>query len=270
MSSKVFRLPGELRNKVYKHVLSSPTPLLLVTGNKGLTVLSSQEYDDTPREFNKLQYVNTQLLLETSGIEILFNDIKIARQHEEDQTPGVVFLDWVATLPRGQRVRLDGCTIILADEFYTQPENRDIGTGYGYLSESAKTIAGIVKFCKAHPVVKVDYKLPCLDLSTDLDDLTSFFEMEFIAYNCILSLITQNIDEYEWSFNDMRDLSLDWKISCWRRYSNVDINDLRAPNLRFKPSGAEDKESLATLLRELFGQDSARSANILRWAEQGL
>lgn len=86
-SANLFRLPGELRNKVYKHVLSSSAPLLLVMGNAGVPILTSQDCNEFPREFNKLQYVNKQMYLETSSIEPRFNDIKVPRVEEEDETP---------------------------------------------------------------------------------------------------------------------------------------------------------------------------------------
>lgn len=140
---------------------------------------------------------------------------------------------------------LDGCTITLADEYYAQPGNQDPGTGYGYMSESAKTIAALAKFCNANPGVKLDYLLPFLDLSHDLLHRRTFFNMLGEAYSYIDGLVTDSMDDLVWPFTD-RDSR--WDIEYWRSHHPddryVSLKELQALNLRFKPCRVGIKATL--------------------------
>lgn len=269
-SANLFGLPGELRNTVYKHVLSSPAPLLLVMGNAGVPIITSQDCDEFPREFNKLQYVNKQMNLETSDMESRANDIKVPRVQEEDETPGVFFLIWVGLMTSKQLAWLDGCTIILADEYYAQLGDQGAGHEYGYMSESAKTISSLAKFCNRNPGVKLDYLLPFLDLSQDLLHRNTFFVMLDTAYTYIDRLVTNNMDDNVWPFNDV---DLQWGVVFWPSHSDsryVSLEELQASNLRFKPCGVGNKGVLLYRLRTIFGEGSVQCATILRWVEDGL
>ncbi|KAI4607599.1 hypothetical protein J4E83_009496 [Alternaria metachromatica] len=84
--SPLLKLPGELRNKIYELVLTSPSPLYLhspeaprqvVRHSENLGALGTPSPVKRYVEFNMLKYVNRQLYSETAGLDFKYNSFKI-------------------------------------------------------------------------------------------------------------------------------------------------------------------------------------------------
>ncbi|KAF1916042.1 hypothetical protein BDU57DRAFT_515881 [Ampelomyces quisqualis] len=78
----LLQYPGEIRNLIYRFVLSSPYPLHYYAsetfGCPGL--LCEPGRQDLKRHVNQLKYVNHQLHTETSDLELRFNDVYISQE----------------------------------------------------------------------------------------------------------------------------------------------------------------------------------------------
>jgi len=72
-----FRLPGELRNKIYEYALTTARPLLYAADQENVFRLwcpvpgQAEGY----HEANKLRFVNRQLYAEARGLSIQYNDL---------------------------------------------------------------------------------------------------------------------------------------------------------------------------------------------------
>lgn len=183
-STPFFRLPGELRNKIYRYVLTSPEPLycnLFIMDDldraKGITVgsffftdhLLGYEEDKEPSElvFNKLKYVNRKLHRETKGLELIYNTISFGHfdiiravnslfHFTATVTP--TKLSWISTV------------VIRSDD--RCPSHV---TESGVLTECIG-LPMLAMFCKQNPHINVHYVLrrfayrEC-DLKPNLDEL---------------------------------------------------------------------------------------------------
>lgn len=67
-SAPLFRLPGELRNKIYRLVLTAPTALRLEWISFGQLILTCDPKNGIPGEFNQLKFVNKYLYSEVAEL----------------------------------------------------------------------------------------------------------------------------------------------------------------------------------------------------------
>jgi hypothetical protein len=98
----LFRLPGELRNRVYELVLTSSEPLrysVYSADQVEKPVLGvATTSDRVAVEFNQLKYVNKALYAECAGLEIKYSDISFGSYINEGKPPGYQFIAWVETM----------------------------------------------------------------------------------------------------------------------------------------------------------------------------
>jgi hypothetical protein len=94
MALQLTSLPGEIRNAIYKIVLSSPEPLIIWVdpagarricrqqsrGLSSLTYLFSSYTGGSKIEFNQLKYVSRMFYAETHGLECRYNAIVVQRR----------------------------------------------------------------------------------------------------------------------------------------------------------------------------------------------
>jgi len=78
MACYFFRLPGELRNKIYGYALTTARPLLHAADRENVFRLwcyTSEAEVGPHHESNQLRFVNRQLYAETRGLSIQYNDL---------------------------------------------------------------------------------------------------------------------------------------------------------------------------------------------------
>jgi hypothetical protein len=108
-TSFLLRLPAELRNEVYFHVLSIPTPLRLVRSSFGRLMLTIDPDSCMLGEFNQLIYVNKYLHSEVANLN--FNFKNIAVKSPERGQPVQLFLAWRAQLSMASKGWIGAVTL---------------------------------------------------------------------------------------------------------------------------------------------------------------
>lgn len=165
-TSPLLSLPGELRNIIYSHVLTSPSGLHYIqrpadhvhdpSSDTTLPISGDGRFYDSPTstlEFNQLQYVSHQLRRETRGLEFQFNDTLHFSSLRETAA-------FVSTMPAHIGQHLE--TLHICDGgcgFF------DGGCGFfdgGSAQVSNEKFQAIKEFCAAHAHITVRSRQPTL------------------------------------------------------------------------------------------------------------
>jgi hypothetical protein len=241
-SSRLLRLPAELRNHIYRLALISPDPLMLASNYDGWDTLLPSEIDGITREHNQLKYVNKQIFMEIENTELNYNDIMVKRTKPEDEPPATRFLSWAYSMMSSTRSWLDGATIVLADESAPHHLSEPIN-----MPDSARTMSHLAEFCDTHTAVTVHYHLPDLNFAIDdeyreKDSLGSLRfnirESALAAYFYVPALIAEDV-ELGPTFNrwfqggkvdEMVSDAEDWKLKQKGYFS---VEDLQAENIYY-------------------------------------
>jgi hypothetical protein len=106
----LFSLPPELRNAIYKYVLSSPDGLRYRKARGSSRALLYCPPDEVKRgcrlkllqkhDFNQLKRVNRQLKLETNDLELHFNSIVFAQEKHRATAPDDQLVNFLLTCER--------------------------------------------------------------------------------------------------------------------------------------------------------------------------
>jgi hypothetical protein len=269
--SPLLRLPCELRNKIYKYALSSPTPLILNSDTSGLPAQLLSDIDGVTQEFNQLKYVSKQLYAETVYTEMRYNDIKVSRKEKEDDPPGSQFLSWIYALMPPTRLRLNGATIVLMDE----PGAHGISSKY--MPDTARTVSYFARFCNAHPAVAIHYHLPQLHFEipegpnvgefwSELEE--NIRESIYVALFPMPALISEDIGYGSDVFDAwiMEEQSTD--AGYWREV--FELEQLHAHNNHYLPSAFGNVELLREQVEHIFGHERPTTDLIMRCIEYGL
>jgi hypothetical protein len=271
--TNVLDLPAETRNLVYRHVLSSPSPLEIVTTNNGGLVLTTgDEEDSASHGFNRLKFVNEQLHSETTDLELQFNDIIVRRHNEDDESVASKFLRWVQMLPPYKQKWLNGATVVLSDDYkYGKALSNVTRIRLDPLLDSLTTMARLATVCKALPGMVIQYHLPELYFSKPIvsgSPIDDEVDWEFV--------VLEAISAADWYLDFLRNDSADVQpgsVSAgrrWRRMLNIELEDLSAPNLQYLPHEVEDREQICQAVERLFGADSQKGALVIRWMDHGI
>ncbi|KAF1915943.1 hypothetical protein BDU57DRAFT_515748 [Ampelomyces quisqualis] len=118
-STPLLQLPGELRNKIYRLVLTAPTPLRLECSSFGPPILACDPNRSVPSEFNQLKNVNKCLYNEVAGLELKFN--KIVVNAPVGEHPVGAFLSWRSKLSTASKGWIGGVTLM-----YESPEHSEL------------------------------------------------------------------------------------------------------------------------------------------------
>ncbi|KAF2791652.1 hypothetical protein K505DRAFT_363608 [Melanomma pulvis-pyrius CBS 109.77] len=181
--SLLLSLHGELRNRVYKYVLSSDTGLLYVnfaaqSPQRPTLVATSNSSDgiDTNEEFNQLKWVSKQLYRETAGLELKFADrIEFT---EKEEVPVQQFLMFTAVLSPNKLSWLS--TVVL--------KPLSTGTIEYRMEDTLKAMASTSFFCRHNPKVKVEYVFPGFSVEDAMVPTFETRSLNFIALGLKLCL----------------------------------------------------------------------------------
>ncbi|KAF2445965.1 hypothetical protein P171DRAFT_484622 [Karstenula rhodostoma CBS 690.94] len=162
----LFKLPAELRNKVYKYVLTSDNPLSCIVSpgintNRKPKIIPSQSNirrielrtAAARPSFNQLQFVNRQLHHETASLELKFNPIRFPLNvvgRRTDTTPMQSLLALRAAYSPAKFSWLSDVRLRSLDAL-AQWKLEPWRSSYGVLP--------VAEFCKEHPHINVQYML---------------------------------------------------------------------------------------------------------------
>jgi hypothetical protein len=250
----LFRLPGELRNRVYELVLTSSEPLrysVYSADQVEKPVLGvATTSDRVTLEFNQLKYVNKALYAECAGLEIKYSDISFGSYINEGKPPGYQFIAWVETMTPTKQHWLNKTTITLQDPYSAtkKPAFR-----LQSVPDTAHTIAQLAEFCRTHSNITMTYSLPHWKLPTG-------------AYYPSQSLERERWDDAIWYAREaahfyyhalrppemhpktmpahtsilFRSKNLPKQARRWRNFTGAGLETLQAENLRFIPGERGD------------------------------
>jgi hypothetical protein len=278
-SSPFLRLPAELRNQIYQLALSTPEPLVLISKYDGLATLLLSDFDGVTREFNQLKYVNKQVFTETEHIELKYNDITVNRTKVEDDPPAAQFLNWVYAMMPPMHSWLDGATVVLSDE----SKSYELSS-ITHVSDSARTMSYLARFCNAHIEVSIHYHLPQLNFAINegfevedhLEDLdANICESIHAACFFIPALTTADLTlgpTFDplfdaWSVAEQAD-----RAEYWREQNDevYEAEELQAQNILYLPSKVADIELVRNRVEGWFGMGSDTAEAIMEWVEHGI
>jgi hypothetical protein len=93
-----FRLPGELRNRVYEYALTTNKTLRFIGANSGeKPKLLEPDSRHANGEYNQLKYTCRQWYQETAGLEAKFNKIEIVSRRFPKAEPTRIFCMFLTT-----------------------------------------------------------------------------------------------------------------------------------------------------------------------------
>jgi len=239
--SSLLALPGEIRNKIYQFVLTSPDALRYRESSKRIQKpifysLGSQraEHGDENEqsEFNELKYVNKQLYNETAALELKYNVLRF-NGHPSDKLPAIAnltnFLGSIAT------TRKAWLRTIMLDDCIPPPSHGGTESFYSKPIASATAIASLSHACRQNPHIRVRYVLSYW-ANNSLRKRKSAFLLQglYLAeairqqHHCplIFGAGTPTLNLF------MRDIANE--TGRWR--GDVPASAMQAPNLRFMPS----------------------------------
>lgn len=141
--SRLLRLPGELRNRIYRYTLTSDRPLTFVESIRPEKDRLAFFIHGTFVEFNQSKYVCRQLYTETAGLELKYSPITFFGNSQLTRLPARLFNNFLSTCATSKVSWLSD--IILCA----------YGTKYNF--ESAQNLLLVAEFCRLHPHVRVEY-----------------------------------------------------------------------------------------------------------------
>jgi hypothetical protein len=109
---RLFKLPGELRNRILEYALTSSEPLRynspMGSSSRSSFYVSLTKPDGTmiSHEFNVIKYVNRQLYAETAGLEIKLNTLHFSFQIGIEWSPAQHFFSFICFLAPTKRMWL--------------------------------------------------------------------------------------------------------------------------------------------------------------------
>jgi hypothetical protein len=280
--SILLRLPGEIRNRVYRHALSSPHPLEILQTHDRSLILSAYkneeprpEFNEVSEEFNQLKYVNKQLHIETVNLELQYNNIGVRRRYLHDDPPALRFLTWASTLSLPAINWINGATIIFLDE-YERRRSNGLPEDH-HIPDSAKSIARLAAVCKALPDMVVKYYLPGLEFGFEdpggspvarytswewsvlLETLYACYYVAALRYNDPTDQLGRTLRHFKDRITNT--------ATEWRWDSGVELKDLQAPNLHYYPHEVQRRQEVIPVLDFFFGTD--KSAVAIQWMDHG-
>jgi hypothetical protein len=229
----LFKLPDEIRNKIYEYALSSTHLFLRMPFDDQQAVsadptrlkrpiLQSRQTDSPDVEYNQLKFVCRQAYAETAGLELKYNGLIVCDRSRDDEAVGLQFVKFLENIGAAKHSWLHGCLIDLVDG--RENENRP---GHTFLPDSAATVARIASFCNANPSVSVHYIIPSFDALVKPHK----------PVICPITFMSTGIYYAHFLRNRKNDSMLQFAPNVngedWTR--NIDIQTLQAPNLRFRP-----------------------------------
>jgi len=140
--SPFLRLPGELRNEIYKLALHEDEGLYYVNTSLDKPILAMQKASS--EAYNQLKFVNRQLHSETAGLELRVNKIKFVPEREGG-TAADQFLHFARILNPDKansltNIVLRGC----------------VGASHPF-PKSLDVMESINEFCETDPACRVSY-----------------------------------------------------------------------------------------------------------------
>lgn len=242
MTSSLFRLSGELRNRIYEYIFTDPSPFALRYREYTLenTNWQSLLVDSNGRLFNVLKYTCRQLRAETQGLELKYNPLTIhAEQDDDGFGPAWLFQRFLdKTTPRD----FDRLTTI---NIYCAAGGADFPVD----------MRGYASFCKMYPRVTVKHYDALFNYSGCVQDIEScgriqdwsIGDRDTVVYYVgdfmrrALQIIkfyrgkkwsTQDWDSFAYMFDqeDMDAHAIQW------RGDDDEIRDLQTPNFRLWPN----------------------------------
>jgi len=139
--SRLLRLPGELRNRIYKYALAADQILQYFEPKgreKGRLIEPNADSD-----FNQMKYACRQLYSETAGLEIKYSSVGFLGEYPTAKVPAQRFGTFFATLNPSRASWLSE-VILFAD-----PVPYDV--------EPAQNLLPLANFCRANPHARVEY-----------------------------------------------------------------------------------------------------------------
>ncbi|KAF3010961.1 hypothetical protein E8E13_010443 [Curvularia kusanoi] len=228
-------LPPELRNLIYKYVLTPDTTknLQYCAGEEGRKAYLSTWTDDAgPNanvEFNKLKYVNRQLYAETAALELVYTHGLVFRRLPGSEPGGATAVRFLLELSPKKCTWL---STIRIQETLPQKESAVRGPHQATLRDSPETMSSLDKICTEHPKLNVQYQPPHWRLSSS--DGPAWYHFFFIIgaiYAYLLRDREQSSILTPFVELQIRDSQIVPAAKEWLSAAQP----LRAPNLRFYP-----------------------------------
>jgi hypothetical protein len=143
-----FRLPGELRNRVYEYALTTDKTLRFIGENSGeKPKLLEPDSRHTNGEYNQLKYTCRKLYQETAGLEAKFNKIEIVSRRFPKAEPARLFRIFLTTSAPEKAAWFTNVTM----------KSSHCGHDKNKLLEPASDLLPIADFCRRNPHVNIRY-----------------------------------------------------------------------------------------------------------------
>jgi hypothetical protein len=143
-----FRLPGELRNRIYEYALTTDKTLRFIDGRRGEgSMLLEPNSRHAHGEHNQIKYACHQLYQETAGLEAKFNKVEILRRRSPDAGTARIFRSFLAR------------TTHKKGAWYADVTMKSLHCGHNNneLLEPASDLLPIADFCRRIPHVNICY-----------------------------------------------------------------------------------------------------------------
>ncbi|KAF2001340.1 hypothetical protein P154DRAFT_596469 [Amniculicola lignicola CBS 123094] len=246
-TSKLLKLPAEIRNPIFRDVLTAPPISILQCDSttnldRGrLTAYATtlpgpagkRASPDTIREFNQLKYVCRQLYTETVNLELQFNELYITRFNEFNgqSSPGGQLYKILHTLPPATLKY--GVTFVLNDYLCLPPFCLEFG-GSGYLNglnEDPRLLASLADLCNQHPYITVKYLILCQSLPYFLVQHVSDVGFALNVLTLILRETNGHFETFRWAVEQSLGNRLAIELLRWK--GDMGKSDWEAKNLKF-------------------------------------
>jgi hypothetical protein len=170
-------LPGEIRNMIYRLVLTSETPLHIVTPSvvsRPMLCAAHIDQIDVPKDFNQLKFVCRQLYTETADLELKFNKkLEIKKNSAEEEEVEVQLLSYTRLIGKSKMLSLKVITVTLKDSTFDAA-----GDAPEYCNRRAAYSAP-TEFCQQHSNIKIHWHMPEWVMRTDQDPFVAHRKLVF-------------------------------------------------------------------------------------------
>lgn len=284
-------LPAEIRNRIYQYALSNKQlslvlPLGWVMFGEPIPPTHAKLAIHRPifidadsveiMEFNQLKFVCRQLYAEAAGLELKYNDIAITQHYWSSEYMVSEQFRQLAEQVKAKTHWLTGVTVTLDD---MSPRCGDYGHVNQYSDHFptiAEEIARLASWCRDNASVQIDVVLSGLTLFHHCDSCLRSFMLIGVAMTRMLT----NIDISDiLPRQEQRDIPIIINLMTRFWLDTVDINELRAPNLRWRVGPTDFDEDAVKKQIDVIAEYRPEWKDLMektwvdqarRWVQQGL